>query len=127
MRLLGIDYGTKRVGVAIGDSEGRVAVPFEIIENANLDAVLKKIQAIIEKEKIELVVVGQGGKGSMEEKVQEFVEQLKKHVPVEIADEHFTTVQIERTMKDYGKDRNKIDKDSAAAALILQGWLDSSS
>lgn len=61
----------------------------------------------------------------MEEKVRKFAEKLRKFVRVEIVDEHFTTAQIEKTMKNYGKDRKRIDKDSAAAALILQGWLDS--
>ncbi|MDO8505469.1 MAG: Holliday junction resolvase RuvX [bacterium] len=128
MRVLGIDYGTKRVGVAMGDSESRVAVPLEVIEMKNeklkIKNAVEKIVKIVKEEEIELVVIGQGGKGSMEEKVQEFVEQLKKFVPVEIVDEHFTTAQVERTMKNYGKDRNKIDKDSAAAALILQSFLE---
>ncbi len=127
MRILGIDYGTKRVGVAIGDSEARVAAPLEVLgimnHESGIRGVVNKIVKIVKEEGVELVVMGQGGKGPMEKKVQEFADELKKFVPVEIVDEHFTTAQIERTMKNYGKDRRHIDKDSAAAALILQGWL----
>jgi len=129
MRILGIDYGTKRMGVAIGDMETRVAVPFAVLEIKNekfkMQNVIEKIGRIVKKEGVELIVIGQGGRGPMEKKVQEFVKRLRSHVPVEIVDEHFTTAQIERIMKDYGKERRTIDKDSAAAALILQSYLDS--
>src|SRR3989338_3491673 len=129
MRILGIDYGTKCVGVAIGDSEARVAVPLEVLRIMNQESgimgVVNKIVKIVKEEGVELVVIGQGGKGPMEKKVQEFAKKLRAFVPVEIVDEHFTTAQIERIMKNYGKEHKKIDKDSAAAALILQGWLDS--
>ena len=124
MRLLGIDYGTKRVGVAIGDTDTKTAVPLLVVQMANGKWQIDEIEKIVEKEQVELVVIGQGGRGRMEKKVQEFVKKLRKHVTVEIVDEHFTTAQIERIMKNYGKERRKIDKDSAAAALILQAWLD---
>lgn len=124
MRILGIDYGTKRIGVAIGDMEARVAVPLIVIEGLGARGQGLAIEKIVKNEGVSLIVVGQGGKGSMQEKVQEFVTQLREFVRVEIQDEHFTTAQIEKIMKNYGKDRRQIDKDSAAAALILQGWLD---
>ena len=124
MTILGIDYGTKRVGVAIGDTEARVAVPFEVIEVHGSRFTVQSIVEIVKKEKVELIVIGQGGKGPMEKKVKEFVKQLRKFVSVEIVDEHFTTAQVERTMKGYGKARKGVDVDAAAAALILQGWLD---
>src|SRR3989338_11694949 len=111
MRLLGIDYGTKRVGVAVGDSEGKVAVPLAVLEIRN---VVDDIAKIVKEEDVELVVIGQGGKGPMENRVQEFAKKLREFVKVEIVDEHFTTAQIERTMQEYGKERNKIDTDSAA-------------
>ena len=122
MRILGIDYGTKRIGIAIGDTEGKVAVPFCVVDSSQ--ATVHRIVEIVKREQVELVVVGQGGKGPMEKKVQNFVAQLRKLVSVEIVDEHFTTAQVEKVMKGYGKARKGIDKDSAAAALILQGWLD---
>ena len=122
MRVLGIDYGTKRVGVAIGDTEGKVAVPLIVVDSSQ--STVHSIVKIVKEEGVELVVIGQGGKGSMEKKVQEFVAELKKFVPVEIADEHFTTVQVEKAIKGYGKARKGIDKDSAAAALILQSFLE---
>lgn len=127
MRILGIDYGTKRIGVAIGDTEAKVAVPLVVVKNEKLKVknVIDDIFKVVRSENVELIVIGQGGKGPVEKLVQEFAEELRKFVRVEIADEHFTTAQIEKIMQSYGKDRRKIDKDSAAAALILQSWLDS--
>jgi len=122
MRVLGIDYGTKRIGVAIGDTDIKMAVPFGVVVSSQLS--VHSIVEIIKKEQIELVVIGQGGKGPMEAKVRGFVKRMQEFVPVEIADEHFTTAQIERIIKDYGKARKGVDKDSAAAALILQSWID---
>lgn len=125
MRLLGIDYGTKRIGVAIGDMEAKVAVPLTVVEVSGVRLQVSGVVQIAQREGVELVVIGQGGRGPMEKKVQEFAEKLKRFVPVEIVDEHFTTAQVERVMKGYGKARKGVDKDSAAAALILQGWLES--
>lgn len=124
MRVLGIDYGTKRIGLAIGDTETRIAVPLVVVESSSLQSTVYSIEEIVKKESVELVVMGQGGSGPMENKVRRFAEQLGKFIPVKIVDEHFTTAQIERTMKEYGKEQRKIDKDSAAAALILQSYLD---
>mgnify|MGYP001567659902 FL=1 len=124
MRVLGIDYGTKRVGVAIGDTDAKVAVPLCVIEESGVRSQESGVLKLVRDEDIELVVMGQGGKGPIEEKVQEFAKKLRKFVPVEIADEHFTTAQVERVIRGYGKARKGVDKDSAAAALILQGWLD---
>lgn len=125
MRLLGIDYGTKRIGVAIGDTDARVAVPLTVLRIRNHESRIMGVVELVKQEGVELVVMGQGGKGPMQEKVQEFAKKLREFVKVEIVDEHFTTAQIEKIMKDYGKERRHIDKDSAAAALILQGWLES--
>lgn len=128
MRMLGIDYGTKRVGIAIGDSEVRVAVPFIVLEVSSQKSVVsgavKEIARMVKEESVDLVVIGQGGRGRMEKKVQAFAEKLRKFVRVEIVDEHFTTAQVERAMKGYGKARKGVDIDSAAAALILQEYFD---
>lgn len=124
MRILGIDYGTKRVGVAIGDTESRIAVPLCVLGIKDLRFKIKEIVRIVKEEDVKLVLIGQGGKGPIEKKVQNFAAQLRKHVAVQIVDEHFTTAQIERVMKGYGKARKGVDKDSAAAALILQAYLD---
>ena len=125
MRVLGIDYGTKRVGVSIGDTEAKVAVPLCVVEVSGVRGQVSEVVHIVKKDKVELIVIGQGGKGPMEKKVQEFVKKLREFVPVEIVDEHFTTAQVERAMKGYGKARKGVDTDSAAAGLILQSWLDS--
>lgn len=122
MRLLGIDYGTKRVGIAIGDTESRVAVPFMVVDSSQ--STVHSIEKMVKDEGIGLVIMGQGGRGRMEAKVQEFAKKLREFVRVEIVDEHFTTVQVERAIKEYGKARKGVDIDAAAAAIILQSYLD---
>lgn len=125
MRVLGIDYGTKRIGIAIGDNETKMAVPFCVADS--LDSVIK----IINDEKVELVVVGmplrtEGGQSEMGKQIEEFINALKAKVEIgiETQDERFTTKEVENAMKGYGDAKKGIDKDAAAASLILQTWLD---
>lgn len=135
MKILGIDYGTKRIGVAIGDMETKIAVPLSVIEMKNAELRMKntveRIARIVKDEQVSLMVVGlptrtDGGKSEMGKKVERFIKELHGKVGVHIVtqDERFTTAQVERSMKGMGKARKGIDKDSAAAALILQSWFD---
>lgn len=132
MRIFGIDYGTKRIGLAIGDMETRVAVPLCVIEGLGArDQGLEKIEKIVKDEQISLIVVGlpvrtDGGKSETQKKVEKFIAELHGVVGVHIVtqDERFTTKEVERAMRGYGKAKKGVDKDAAAAALILQGWLD---
>ena len=121
MRVLGIDYGTKRIGIAIGDTETKVSTPFSVVNS------WEEVEKIINSEKIELAVVGMpyrmdGSPSEIGEKVKEFIKNFK--IKTEIQDERFTTFAIEKLMKGYGDSKKGIDKDSAAASLILQTWLD---
>ncbi len=138
MKVLGIDYGTKRIGVAIGDMETKVAVPFSVIEglgirdlSADKAGQVLGVAKIVKEEQIGLIVVGlplraEGGKSATQKKVEKFIKELHDVVKIHIVtqDERFTTAEVERTMKGYGKAAKGIDKDAAAAALILQNWFD---
>ena len=131
MKVLGIDYGTKRIGVAIGDMETKVAVPLRLLEIKDLRLVIEEIEKIAKEEEVGLIVVGlplraEGGKSATQKKVEKFIKELHDVVKIHIVtqDERFTTAQVERAMKGYGKAAKGIDKEAAAAALILQNWFD---
>jgi len=135
MRFLGIDYGTKRIGLAVSDESGRLAFPKGIILNDEKS--LKKINVIITEENIAEVVIGEsldfkGEKNALWYKVENFINELKKKVrsPIQKQKEFLTSVEA-RTIE--GKEKNnarKIKKevnkkiDDSAAALILQRYLD---
>jgi putative Holliday junction resolvase len=129
-RVLGIDYGTKRVGLALSDTTQKLATPLMVCERQ--DAV-ESIGSIMAENDVESIVVGMptslsGEEGIAAQNAKKFVDELKQQlaVPVMVEDERFTTVIAERAMIGAGERRknrrNKID--SVAAAIILQGYLD---
>lgn len=133
-RVLGIDYGSARVGLALSDPLGIIAQPIEALKN-NL-ALFVQLQQLSIRENVKLIVVGMpfNLKGRIAQKakeVQKFIEQLKANLSVEVVvwDERFTTTIAHKTMIRMGtkrKERQKKDGriDSMAAAIILQGFLD---
>jgi putative Holliday junction resolvase len=134
-RILGIDYGSVRVGLSVSDPLGLIAQPIEAFKNdASLFSNLGKISA---RENVVLIVVGmpfnlKGQKAQKAEEVQKFIDQLKTELHIEILtwDERFTTTIAHQTMLAMGtkkKERQKKDGriDSMAAAVMLQGYLDS--
>ena len=127
MRYLCLDYGLKRIGVAVSDEEGRMAFPMGIIFHRGIDAVIKEIVERIKKEHIGSVVVGLPvGLDSKETQqttiTRRFVTALKKAVsiPVEIENEMLTS----RMAADSGMKGGH--RDAASAAIILQSYLDKS-
>jgi putative Holliday junction resolvase len=130
-RVLGVDLGTVRVGLAVSDPQGILASPFEVIERTDAPA---EIARRVSELGCEEIVVGipfslDGTKGSAADAAEEFAKQLESEtlLPVVRWDERLTTVQAERSMRAGGKNakqqRGSIDK--VAAALILQAFLDS--
>lgn len=123
MKYLGIDYGDKRVGIAVSDPRGKIAFPrVTLFHNAGL---LKNLESVIDTEKISKIVVGlpialDGSETVQSKKTLIFVEELKKivGVPVEFENEIFTTHLVERAGV------KKEHTDESAAALILQSYLD---
>jgi len=131
VRALGIDLGTKRIGIAMSDAGGSLASPYEVLQRSKQSH--RDIAAIVDEWEVEVVVVGMplslsGDAGPAARAAAKEVDKLRDvlSVPVETYDERLTTVSAERLLQEAGVDsrgrRNVIDK--VAAAVILQSWLD---
>lgn len=128
MRLLGIDYGNRKIGLAIGDDEAGVAAPLEVIPNEG-ELTVRRLGERVHSEDIDAIVVGvplsQGGHHSSDQldSVRAFIERLKIGVtiPVFEEDESYTTAESIRMQKES---RSKVEEDALAAMLILQAFLD---
>jgi putative Holliday junction resolvase len=135
MKYLGIDYGTKRIGLSVSDENGRLAFPYSVIpHNAGLVTV---IGSIILKEKIGEVVIGKstsedGSDNPVQEKIDAFARELerKSKIPVYFEKEFFTSAEAHgRRGKESLHARQTgittpLHLDARAAALILQRYLD---
>lgn len=133
-RILGIDYGTRRIGLAISDPLRIIAQSLETIENNNeCYSIIKKI---IEREYIALIVVGmplnlKGERAQKSLEVEEFIRNLRVHIKIDIVDwdERFTSTMAQRSLLQFGvKKKQRSEKgriDSMAAAIMLQSYLDS--
>jgi putative Holliday junction resolvase len=133
MRVLGLDIGEKRIGVALSDPQGLLAGALTIIERRDSATDIQAIVNLVEKHGVERIVVGlprslNGSIGQQAEKVQAFSEMLRQKVdvPVESWDERLSTVAAERLLIEVGARRAKRKKhrDAIAASFILQGYLD---
>lgn len=136
MRIMGLDYGNKTVGVAISDPLLLTAQGKEIIrrERANkLRQTLARIETLILENEIELIVLGcpknmDGSEGDRVEKTKEFQEMIERRTGVDVVlwDERLTTVAADRYMMEAGIRRENRGKyvDEIAAVFILQGYLD---
>ncbi len=134
MRVLGIDIGSKKVGLAISNKEMSVATPLSVIlRNSNIAQDHEEIKDIAQEWGVELLVVGlpqslDGGIGPAAESVLQEIKHLRKNtgIPVETYDERFTTVTAQQVLREQGvsekNQRNLIDQ--VAASIILQAWLD---
>jgi putative Holliday junction resolvase len=134
VRLIGLDLGEKRIGVAAADDRTGVAVPVTTV-NAEGDVVTLVIE-VLKEQGAEEVVVGlplsmSGALGPQAEKVMRVVEELRARsdLPVHTWDERLSSVQASRTGPSLGKRKSArtavAGRDAAAAAIILQAFLDS--
>ncbi|HBR03779.1 MAG TPA: Holliday junction resolvase RuvX [Ruminiclostridium sp.] len=135
MRVLGIDYGDVRIGVAISDPLGLTAQMLETIKWRNNTKVpVKRIGELIDAYHCEAIIVGiprnmDGTSGERERKTREFIKLLEHEFPeteIKSWDERLTTVMAQRAMHDMGvKAKNQKGRiDQMSAAFILQGYLD---
>ena len=133
MRILGIDYGEKRIGIAVSDPLGLTAQPRALIEN-NQDTLDELDKIIKDYSGVEEIVVGlpktmKGEMGSQADKVVAFVDSLRSRfsIPITTWDERLTTAAAEKHLIAAGVSRAKRKKviDKSAATLILQSYLDS--
>ena len=134
MRLLGIDLGSKRIGVAVSDRSGTIASPLTVIARARTQRLdHEEIARLVVEEEVEGIVVGlplnmDGSLGPAAQAAQREVERLTTvvGVPVYLHDERRSTVQADQSM--VQRNMNAPDRravvDKVAAAFILQSWLD---
>ena len=134
MRILAIDHGAKRMGVAVSDELGMIAQPLEFIPAEPFAKFLDRLKEILREKQVELILVGMprnmdGSYGPAALKVQEFVAVLKDAVaiPIKTLDERLTSVQAHRFLTEAEvRGRQRKDKvDKSAAAILLQSYLDS--
>ncbi len=128
-RILGIDLGERRIGIAISTPEGGLAVPLRILDAQDALSDARAIEEIARAEDVERIVLGHplsmdGTIGPQARKVGEFAQKLRDvtGLPVELCDERLSTAQARRSAKQTGKARKPLD--DVAAAVILQGYLD---
>jgi len=134
MRILALDHGTRRIGVAVSDELKLIASPLEYIPAEPFADFLKRLKEIIAEKEIELILIGMprnmdGSYGPAALKVQEFISVLKEAlmIPIKTLDERLTTVQAQRFLiqGNVRRDKRKEKVDKTAAALLLQSYLDS--
>ena len=133
MRIIGLDYGTKTVGVALSDALGITAQPVETItrkEENKLRKTYARIEAIIEENDVEKIVVGlpKNTVGERAIACEEFAKNLERRTGLEVImwDERLTTVSAEKALMESGvrRENRKAVIDQIAAVFILQGYLD---
>ena len=124
MKVLALDYGSARTGVAVSDPTGTVARPLEVVENASAPAGLKHLADLAEREGVERIVVGlpmtlRGVRGAQAEETEAFVTALRAvtAVPIESFDERFTTKLAEAQP-------SEAPSDAVAAAHLLSIYLE---
>jgi len=130
MRYLGIDFGLKRIGLAISDENNRIAFGLATLENKGLKDLRSNIERLIEKYRIGKIVVGfpnnmNGTPGYLSKELFKVIEELSSIPGIEVVtwDERLTSVEGERIAREMGKkDKKLIDR--IAATLILQNYLD---
>ena len=134
MRVLAIDHGTKRIGLAISDELGVIANPLEFVPAEPFAGFIERLREIIREKQVELLLVGMprnmdGSFGPAALKVQEFIAVLQSAVaiPIKSWDERLTSAQANRLLIQGGvrRDKRKEKVDKMAAAILLQSYLDS--
>tara|TARA_Y100000590_G_scaffold388718_1_gene463279 strand:+ start:858 stop:1280 length:423 start_codon:yes stop_codon:yes gene_type:complete len=138
VRILGIDFGEKRIGLAISDPLGILATPIETLDSSEMDLVIPKLAETISDHTVTKIVVGipwtlSGKSGPQTKKTFEFISLISDtfEIPIKQIDERFTSLQAEKKLrlvdKRSRKKQKKIPKgliDSVSAAIILQTYLD---
>jgi len=132
MRILGLDIGTKRIGVALSDPLGITAQGFVTLEREKIHDIMDHLRGIIEEQSVKEVIIGlplnmDGSYGPQAAGAISFAESLKERlkIPVKLWDERMSTMEAERVMIAGGASRGKRKKriDKLAAQLILQSYL----
>lgn len=132
MRALGMDLGTKTLGLAISDRAGIIASPYKLIRFKDINDALNEVLEIIEKEKIEVLVLGlpknmNNSLGFASERSLKFKEMLEKriNINIELIDERLSTMEAEKILigADLSRKKRKDHIDNTSAAIILDTYL----
>ena len=132
-RILAIDYGKKRIGLALSDELGMTAQPLQVLAHKNRREDVRRLREICRAKGVRLVVVGHplhitGEAGDMAEEAARFATRLRKElgIEVELADERLTTWEAEQTLAEMGgaKRRKDAPLDDLAAAILLREYLE---
>lgn len=129
MKILGLDYGTKRIGVAVSDERRSFALPKMILPND--DKIISNLRNIIEEDSITKIVLGDPGENTIKDSVKDFAQTLEKEfgLPVIMEKEFMTSMHVSQAggkkpiARQEKQDRSP-KRDDSAAALILQRYLD---
>lgn len=133
MRILGVDYGLARIGLALSDPTGLLAQGLSVLKRVSDDRAVAEIAEIVRREQVELIVVGRplhmnGSVGERALQCEAFAHLLEQQTGVKTAmmDERLTTVAAERMLieADVSRKRRKQVIDAVAATLLLQSFLD---
>ncbi len=133
MRILGVDYGHKRIGLALSDESGTIAQPLDYIDGGAVAKVSRELARLCDERKVGKIVVGvplrlDGKPSEQTERTLAFIAELLRATTIPVAqwDERLTSVQAERTLLEGNVRRSerkqKIDK--LAAQIMLQSYLD---
>jgi len=133
MRILALDHGTRRIGVAVSDETKTIAQPLEYIPADPYPAFAARLKELLAKQEVELILLGMprnmdGTYGPAAQKVQAFAEALKAEtsIPIKLMDEQLTSVMANRVLiqGNVRRDKRKEKVDKMAAAILLQSYLD---
>lgn len=134
IRILALDLGKKRIGVALSDALGLTAQGLTVLSRTNLDSDLEQVMLLVRQHTVQEIVIGlpkhlDGRLGEGAEEAQYWARELKERLglPVHCVDERLTTMQAERVLLEADVSRKKRRQviDKLAAGLILQAFLDS--
>lgn len=132
-RFLGLDYGTRRIGLAVSDSEARIAFPERTLERRGARRDVEEICKLVAERGVVGIVVGlplhmDGRRGPEAEAAEAFARLVGEAtgVPVEMLDERWTTVEAERALQESGRKgkKRRAVVDAVAATLLLRTWLE---
>lgn len=134
MRYLGLDLGSKTLGMALSDASGLIASPYQVVRhNENYEQLLSEVKRVVEEKNVQEIVLGLpknmnntiGEKGNLSLLFKSQLEDLLK-IPVHLQDERLTTVEAQNILlkQDASRKKRKQVIDEVAATIILQSYLD---
>jgi|YelNatPaOPRAMG01_1025707.scaffolds.fasta_scaffold00684_14 putative Holliday junction resolvase len=134
MVVAAIDLGTRRIGLAVSDSEGRVVSPLAVVERRSLSADIEAVHRMLSARQVDRVIVGlplnmDGGEGRMAILARNFANRLAEHtgIAVELQDERLSSFEARERVAELGgrrRGRKKRPLDALAAAVILETWFE---